>query len=120
MKELGSDANLFTPLFITVDPERDSQQILANYMEAFDSRIIALRGTSEQTAGAVKAFRGYYKKVPLEGGDYTMDHTAGVILMNAKREFVGTLDMHEPRVSRLAKLRRLIKPPKPRVAMKDE
>lgn len=108
MEELGPDADRFTPLFITVDSERDSQEKLAEYMTAFDSRIIGLRGTPEQTDAAVKAFKAYYKKVPLEGGEYTMDHTAGVFLMSADGRFIGTLDMHEPRETQIAKLRRLI------------
>ena len=108
MEELGADANRFTPLFITVDPERDSQQLLAEYMSAFDRRIIALRGTPEQTDNAVRAFQAYYRKVPMAGGDYTMDHTAGVLLMRADGRFMGTMDMHEPRDVRIAKLRRLV------------
>ncbi|MBB4653495.1 cytochrome oxidase Cu insertion factor (SCO1/SenC/PrrC family) [Aminobacter niigataensis] len=108
MAELGPDAEKFTPLFITVDPERDTQQVLSEYMTAFDGRILALRGELAETEKAVKAFSAYYNKVPTEGGGYTMDHTAGVILMDAKGAFFGTLDMHEPRQTVLTKLRRLI------------
>ena len=56
----------------------------------------------------VKAFAAYARKVPLEGGEYTMDHTAGVYMMDAESQFVGTLDMPEPREIRLQKLRRLV------------
>lgn len=108
MAELGADAEKFTPLFITVDPERDTPKVLSDYMTAFDERIVALRGELAETDNAVKAFSAYYNKVPTEGGGYTMDHTAGVILMDAKGGFAGTLDMHEPRETVLAKLRRLI------------
>ncbi|MGN6550653.1 MAG: SCO family protein, partial [Pararhizobium sp.] len=108
MAELGPAADRFTPLFITVDPERDTQQVLVEYMTAFDERILALRGSQEETDATVKAFAAYYRKVPVEGGGYTMDHTAGVILMDAEGRFVGTLDMHEPRENVLAKLRRLV------------
>lgn len=108
MEELGPNADRFTPLFITVDPERDNQQVLAEYMTAFDSRIIALRGSPEQTDTAVKAFKAYYQKVPLEGGGYTMDHSAGVFLMGADGKFISMMDMHEPRETRIEKLRRLI------------
>ncbi|GAA2884251.1 protein SCO1/2 [Aminobacter niigataensis] len=108
MDELGPDADRFSPLFITVDPERDNQQALAEYMTAFDSRIVALRGTPQQTEAAAKAFKAYYKKVPVDGGGYTMDHTAGVFLMGADGRFIGTMDMDEPRETRIAKLRRLI------------
>lgn len=106
MDELGPAADRFTPLFITVDPDRDTPAVLADYMSAFDPRILALRGTAAETDAAVKAFAAYYRKVPTEGGGYTMDHTAGVILMDAAGGFAGTLDMHEPRTTVFAKLRR--------------
>ncbi|HBT69939.1 MAG TPA: copper-binding protein [Agrobacterium sp.] len=108
MKELGPAADGFNVAFITVDPERDTQEMLKLYMTSFDSRILALRGSPEQTAIAVKAFAAFAKKVPTDGGDYTMDHTAGVYLMDAKGGFRGTLDMHEPRDIRLRKLRNLV------------
>jgi protein SCO1/2 len=108
MAELGPSADRLTPLFVTVDPERDTQELLAAYMTGFDSRIVALRGSREETDAAVKAFAAYSRKVPLEGGGYTMDHTAGVILMDAEGRFSGTLDMHEPREAVIAKLRRLV------------
>jgi protein SCO1/2 len=107
LQKLGPDADRVTPLFITVDPERDTQQALAAYMTAFDPRILALRGDKAATDVAVKAFAGYYRKVPTDGG-YTMDHTAGVILIDAAGEFAGKLDMHEPRGTTLAKLKRLV------------
>nr|WP_237683929.1 SCO family protein [Pseudaminobacter soli] len=106
MADLGPAADRLTPLFITVDPERDTQTVLAEYMTAFDGRILALRGDKAATDAAVKAFAAYYRKVPTDGG-YTMDHTAGVILIDEEGRFAGTLDLHEPRENVLAKLRRL-------------
>ena len=108
MAELGPDADTFEVLFITVDPERDKQDMLAGYMTSFDSRITALRGTAEETEVALKAFSAYAAKVPMEGGQYTMDHTAGVFLIRGDGGFGGILDMHEPRETRLEKLRRLV------------
>nr|CAD6629968.1 SCO family protein [Rhizobium sp. Khangiran2] len=108
MKELGPTADDFNVIFITVDPERDDLELLKAYMSSFDQRIMALRGTEEQTQTAVKAFAAYARKVPTEGGNYTMDHTAGVYLMDADGGFRGTLDMHEPRESRLQKIRNLV------------
>ncbi|MFC5038629.1 SCO family protein [Tianweitania sediminis] len=109
MTELGPVADRFKVLFITVDPERDTQEALASYMTSFDSRIAALRGTAAETDAALKAFSAYAKRVPLESGEYTMDHTAGVFLMKADGGFGGMMDMHEPRETRLEKLRRLAK-----------
>ena len=108
LNELGTAANRLVPLFITVDPDRDTQEMLDGYMKAFDSRILALRGNESMTQAAVKAFAAYVRKVPLSGGSYTMDHTAGVFLMSAEGRLMSTLDMHEPHEVRLAKLRRLL------------
>lgn len=108
MTELGPVADRFNVAFITVDPERDTGEMLAGYMSSFDTRIMALRGTPEQTQTAVKAFAAYARKVPTDGGNYTMDHTAGVYLMDADGEFKGILDMHEPREVRLKKIRNLV------------
>lgn len=108
MKELGPTADRLNVTFITVDPERDTQEMLKLYMASFDSRIKALRGSPEQTETAVKAFAAYAKRVSTDDGGYTMDHTAGVYLMNADGSFKGTLDMHEPRDVRLQKIRNLV------------
>ncbi|WP_320203634.1 SCO family protein [Agrobacterium rosae] len=108
MAELGSAADKFNVIFISVDPERDTETMLKGYMTSFDPRTMALRGTPEPTATAVKAFAAYSRKVPTEGGNYTIDHTAGVYLMDADGSFKGKLDMHEPREVRLQKIRRLV------------
>ena len=108
MNELGPLADRFNVAFISVDSERDTQDMLNEYMTAFDSRIMALRGNAHQTEVALKAFAAYAKKVAAEGGNYTMDHTAGVYLMDASGTFKGTLDMHEPRETRLHKIRNLV------------
>lgn len=107
MAELGPVADAFEVLFISVDPKRDTQEALIRYMTSFDNRITALRGSAEETDAALKAFSAYAEKVPLEGGEYTMDHTAGVLLMRADGGFGGMMDMHEPRETKLEKLRRL-------------
>ncbi|BBK39547.1 electron transporter SenC [Allostella sp. ATCC 35155] len=70
------------PLFVSVDPERDTPAILKDYVAAFDDRITGLTGTPEEIAAAARAYRVYYKKVPVEGAlGYTMDHSAFVYLM---------------------------------------
>lgn len=107
MAELGPDADSFEVIFITVDPERDTPAALASYMTSFDSRITALRGSATETENALESFSAYAKKVPLETGGYTMDHTAGVFLIRPDGGFAGMMDMHEPRETKLEKLRRL-------------
>jgi len=108
MSALGPAADAFNVLFVSVDPERDSQDLLAQYMGSFDVRILALRGSRTETDTMVKAFAAYARKVPMEGGEYTMDHTAGVYVMDANGKFASMLDMHEPRETKLQKLRRII------------
>ncbi|MFJ3047501.1 SCO family protein [Herbaspirillum chlorophenolicum] len=78
MKELGPDADRVQVLFITVDPERDTQEILSQYVPAFDNRFLGLRGDAQQTEKVAKEFKVFYQKVPgKQPGSYTMDHTAG-------------------------------------------
>ncbi len=80
MDKLGSDAAKVTPLFITVDPDRDTPAVLKAYAANFTPRLVALSGTPEAIGAAAKVYRIYYKKVG-EGADYSMDHTALVYLM---------------------------------------
>ncbi|NIA55334.1 SCO family protein [Massilia sp. TW-1] len=78
MQKLGPLADQVQVLFITLDPERDTQQLLSQYVPAFDKRFIGLRGTPDQTAKTAKDFKVFYSKVPgTEPGSYTIDHTAG-------------------------------------------
>jgi len=106
-EQLGPIADKLNFVFISVDAERDGFTQVKQYLEAFDDRIIGLAGTPEQIEGVTKAYKIYYAKVPLENGDYTIDHTASVILMNKQGRFFGTLDYEESSSVRLAKLKRL-------------
>lgn len=80
MDKLGSDAAKVTPIFITVDPERDTPAVMKAYAANFTPRLVALSGTPDAIAAAAKVYRIYYKKAG-EGADYAMDHTALVYLM---------------------------------------
>ena len=80
---------------------------MKDYLSAFDPRIIGLSGTPEEIAAVAKAYRVYYEKVPTEGGDYTMNHTATVYLMDGKGDLTGTLSLEEEQPTRVAKLKRL-------------
>ncbi|MCE3263364.1 MAG: photosynthetic protein synthase [Pseudoduganella sp.] len=78
MKELGPDADKVQVLFATLDPERDTQELLAQYVPGFDPRFVGLYGTPEQTAATAKEFKVFYQKVAGKTADsYTIDHTAG-------------------------------------------
>ena len=78
-------------VFITVDPERDTPEILKSYMSSFDAPIKALSGTPDQVAGAAKAFRVYSAKRPRSDGSYDMDHSAAIFVMDPKGRFAGAL-----------------------------
>ena len=83
MKELGPDADRVQVLFITVDPERDTPALLAQYVPAFDPRFLGLYGDAEATARTAKEFKIIYQKVPGSSvGTYTMDHSAGTYVFD--------------------------------------
>lgn len=106
---LGADGDKLDAYFITVDPERDNPEILSNYIANFDPRIKALTGTVEETEKVTKAYHVFYKKVPLDDGDYTVDHTASVFLMKADGSFKGTIAYQENTDIALEKIRNLLK-----------
>ncbi|SFP91684.1 SCO family protein [Tranquillimonas alkanivorans] len=103
---LGEDAGRLNVVLITVDPERDTMEALSNYVEYFHPAIQGWTGTDHEIAQAVEGFRARYEKVPLEGGGYTMNHTAGVFLFDAGGRHVSIIDYHEPREFALPKIRR--------------
>jgi protein SCO1/2 len=93
LRALGPDAKNIRALFVTVDPERDTPSVLKDYLSSFDPRIIGVTGDEASVVAAEKAYRVYAKKVPADGGGYTMDHTAIVYLMNKDGRFVAPFNM---------------------------
>ncbi|HZC56326.1 MAG TPA: SCO family protein [Xanthobacteraceae bacterium] len=108
MKELGPDADRTGVLFITVDPERDTQKVMKDYLSNFDPHVRGLTGDPAAVNAAIKAYRVYAKKVPLENGDYTMDHTALVYLMDKNGHFIAPFDVSRTRAAEAADLRRYL------------
>lgn len=108
IEALGPDADRLHWLFISVDWERDTPEALAGYLEAFDRRILGLSGTEAQVAEAARAFRVSYRRVGLDGGGYTMDHSASVFLLDGAGRFAGTIDNKESEGVALEKLRMLL------------
>jgi protein SCO1/2 len=108
LEKLGPDADRLKVYFVTVDPERDTQDALASYLSAFDPRITGLTGTPEAVDKMIKEYRVFARKVPLDGGGYIMDHTASIYLLDSKAVFTATIDFQEDPDIALEKLRRLI------------
>jgi protein SCO1/2 len=108
LEKLGPDADRLKVYFVTVDPERDTQDALASYLSAFDPRITGLTGTPEAVDKMIKEYRVFARKVPLDGGGYIMDHTASIYLLDSKAVFTATIDYQEDPDIALEKLRRLI------------
>ena len=108
MKALGPDADRTGALFITVDPERDTPAVLKDYLSNFDPHLRGLTGDQASIKAAIKAYRVYAKKIPLENGDYTMDHTAVVYLMDKDGHFVAPFNMSRTPAAEAAELRRYL------------
>ena len=107
LRKLGPDAARVRVAFITIDPERDTPAALKDYLSSFDPRMLGLTGDPAAIAAVAKAYRVYYKKVPLEQ-DYTMDHTAIVYLMDKDGHFVSPFSLKRTTEAAAADLRRYL------------
>lgn len=84
-RKLGPEGSKLQAIFVSLDPERDTPEILTPYVQGMDPSFVALRGTVDQTATVAKAFKVFYQKVPAaEGSGYTLDHTAGSFVFDAQ------------------------------------
>lgn len=93
LRALGSDADKAQALFVSIDPERDTPQVLKDYLSSFDPHLRGLTGNVEQVTAAEKTYRVYAKKVPGTNGEYTMDHTALIYLMDKQGRFVAPFNL---------------------------
>jgi len=108
LDELGPKRAAVRPVFITVDPERDTPEVLKSYVTAFDTPILALTGTAEEIAQAAKSYRVYYAKHPETGGDYSMDHTSIIYVMDPQGRFTASFT-HESSPEEIAeRLKKLL------------
>lgn len=109
-KRLGADGDKLQVVFVTLDPDRDTPQVLAQYVPGFDPSFIALRGTRDETAAVAKDFKVFYQKVPGKTeSSYTLDHTAGSYVFDREgriRLFLRHAGAVEPIVADLKQLLR--------------
>ena len=108
LDELGADARDVQALFISVDPERDTVDVLRQYISVFSGDIRGLTGTPQQIADVTASFSAYFKKVPQSSGGYTVDHTASVYLLDRDGTFRSTIDLHERQDVGSQKIRRVL------------
>jgi protein SCO1 len=108
LEALGADGDRIKVVFVSIDPDRDTQARLKEYMSSFDPRIVAVSGSPESLAAIASAYGAKYHKVPTQSG-YTFDHSAAVFLLDRDGEMSAILDAGEPQHQRLAKLRGLLR-----------
>ena len=82
LDQLGEDRGLVQIAFITVDPERDTAEVLEDYMSSFGPNFVGLTGEPDAIRQVAKAFKVFFQKVPLPGGDYTMDHSVAIYVLD--------------------------------------
>jgi protein SCO1/2 len=107
-KALGKDGEKLRVVFVSVDPGHDDPRLIGDYVSLFDTPILGLTGSEAQLKAVEKNFGVYAAKVPQPGGDYTMDHTAAVFLLNARGELVDTIGHNEPDPQAIAKMRKAL------------
>lgn len=106
--EIGPSSDGLQVVFVSVDPERDSPESLQDFVGSFRHPVLGLTGTPEQVAAITAAYRVFYEKAPGADGDYLINHTAAVYLMDGEGRFTGTISYQEDHAAMVAKLRRLM------------
>ena len=108
LRAMGPDGDRINVYFVSVDPERDTAASLKEYLSSFDERIKGLSGDPAAVANIMTSYRVYARKVPLKDGDYTMDHTALVYLMDRDGRFVAPFDIKRKPDAAAADLKRYL------------
>ena len=108
LRAMGKDADRVNAYFVSVDPERDTQAAMKDYLSSFDPHLKGLTGDPTAVAKAISDYRVYAKKVPLKDGDYTMDHTALIYLMDRDGKFVSPFRLDRKPEEAAADLKRYL------------
>jgi len=105
---MGGDADRVNAYFVSVDPERDTAPVMKDYLSSFDPHLKGLTGDPEVIAKVLSEYRVYSRKVPLKDGDYTMDHTALIYLMDRDGHFVSPFNLKRTPEAAAADLKRYL------------
>jgi protein SCO1/2 len=108
IEKLGKDQNKLKAYFITLDPERDTWKVLNKYLTGFNNRIIGITGESEKIKILAKSWGIYSKKVPLDGDNYSIDHTALIFLLKSNGNFLKTIDFEDDFELSLKEIKKLL------------
>jgi protein SCO1/2 len=108
LRAMGKDADRVNTYFVSVDPERDTQAAMKDYLSSFDPHLKGLTGDQASIAKVLSEYRVYAKKVPLKDGDYTMDHTALIYLMDRDGHFVSPFNLKRTPEEAATDLRRYL------------
>jgi protein SCO1 len=108
LKTLGDQGKDLHAYFVTIDPARDTPDVMNTYISNFSDRIVGISGDPDKVYAMARSFGIYWKKVPTDGGDYTMDHTASVLLLDGKGDFAGTIAYGENADTAVQKLKNLV------------
>ncbi|RXH00105.1 SCO family protein [Bradyrhizobium zhanjiangense] len=108
LRAMGKDADKVNAIFISVDPERDTPAAMKDYLTSFDPHLEGLSGDPAEVAKVITSYRVYAKKVPTKDGDYTMDHTALIYLMDRDGRFVSPFNLKRTPEEAAAELKRYL------------
>jgi len=108
LRAMGKDADRVNAYFISVDPERDTTAAIKDYLSSFDPHLEGLTGSPDEVAKVISAYRVFARKVPMKDGDYTMDHTALIYLMDRDGKFVSPFNLKRTPEQAAADLRRYL------------
>jgi protein SCO1/2 len=108
LRAMGKDADRVNAYFISVDPQRDTSAVMKDYLTSFDPHLKGLTGDPETVAKVLSEYRVYAKKIPLKDGDYTMDHTALIYLMDRDGRFVAPFNLKQTPEAAAADLKRYL------------
>ena len=108
LRAMGTDADRVNAYFVSVDPERDTRAAMKDYLSSFDPHLKGLTGDPAAVARVISDYRVYAKKVPLKDGDYTMDHTALIYLMDRDGKFVSPFRLDRKPEEAAADLKRYL------------